>query len=141
MGLVAGFSGFPAWPGWGEALVILALSAVGSYGFAFLLFGLTLRFKDAESVISLVGNTAPLLGGVFFPVSLLPQPLRALSFLFPFTYGADALRGVWFGSPTLFPRPVQLVLLAGLALAYLLLGWTALVHFERKARERGFEGF
>ncbi|HAZ27933.1 TPA: hypothetical protein DCY67_04890 [Candidatus Acetothermia bacterium] len=141
VGLVAAFSGFPAWREWGEVLIILALSAVGSYGFAFLLFGLTLRFKDAESLISLVGNTAPLLGGVFFPVALLPQPLRALSLLFPFTYGVDALRGVWFGSPTLFPMPVQLLLLAGLALGYLVLGWAALVHFERKARERGLEGF
>lgn len=141
VGLVAGFSGFPAWPGWAEAVLTLALSAVGSCGFAFLLFGLTLRFKDAGSLISLVGNSAPLLGGVFFPVALLPQPLRALSLLFPFTYGVDLLRGAWFGSPTLFPVAVQLPLLAGLSLAYLLLGWAALLHFERRARERGFEGF
>ncbi|MCX7750810.1 MAG: ABC transporter permease [Candidatus Bipolaricaulota bacterium] len=137
--LVAAWAGVPRdlW----VAVLVLLLSALGSGGLAFLLFGLTLRFKDAGSLISLLGNTAPLLGGVFFPVALLPQPLRALSLLYPFTYGADALRGVWFRSPTLFPLPAQLAILGGLSLAYLALGWAALVHFERRAREGGLEGF
>lgn len=139
--LVVAFSGLPSGARLGQALVVFLVSLVGSYGFAFLLFGLTLRFKDAGSLISLVGNTAPLLGGVFFPVALLPEPLRALSLLYPFTYGVDALRGAWFGSPTLFPMPVQLAILAGLSVAYLVLGWAALVGFERSARQRGLEGF
>lgn len=139
--LVALWAGVPAGPDLAVAGLVLLTSAVGSWGLAFLLFGLTLRFKDAESLISLLGNSAPLLGGVFFPVALLPQPLRALALLYPFTYGVDALRGAWFGSATLFPLGVQLPILAGLSAAYLVLGWAALVHFERSARERGLEGF
>lgn len=139
--LVVLWAGPPTPLGLGTALAVVLLSALGSYGLAFLLFGLTLRFKDAESLISLLGNAAPLLGGVFFPVALLPQPLRALSLLYPFTYGVDALRGVWFGSPTLFPLPLQIGILSALSLAYLVLGWAALLHFERRAREHGLEGF
>lgn len=141
VGLLGAFSGFPPWPGWGEAVVVVVLSVIGSYGFAFLLFGLTLRFKDADSLISLMGNAAPLLGGVFFPVTVLPAPLRSLSLVFPFTYGADALRGLWFGTPTLFPAPTQYAVLGALGLAYLGLGWWALGRFERRARLAGMEWF
>ncbi|MFH1609384.1 MAG: ABC transporter permease, partial [Candidatus Bipolaricaulota bacterium] len=141
VGLLGAFSGFPLGPRWGEALLVLVLSMIGSYGLAFLLFGLTLRFKDADSLIGLVGNAAPLLGGVFFPVTLLPEPLRSLALVFPFTYGVDALRGLWFGTPTLFPALTQYALLGALGLGYLGLGWWALGHFERRGRLAGMEGF
>lgn len=83
------------WPGAaavGGILLVLLWSVIGSCGMAFLLFGLKRRFKDAESLLSLVGSVAPLFGGVFFLVAFLPLFLYPLSFLFLFTYGVDALR-------------------------------------------------
>jgi ABC-2 type transporter. len=100
-----------------------------------------LRFKDAGSVVSILGNSAPLLGGVFFSVALLPQPLRVLSLAFPFTYGADALRALWLGTVPLFPLRQELGLLGLLAAGYLALGWWALLRFERLARHHGLESF
>ncbi|MGB9757493.1 MAG: ABC transporter permease, partial [Candidatus Bipolaricaulaceae bacterium] len=83
----------------------------------------------------------PLLGGVFFSVAFLPQPLRALSLAFPFTYGVDALRALWLGTKSFFPLPHELGLLGLLAVGYLALGWWALLRFERLARHHGLEGF
>lgn len=139
--LVLPFGGWPGAAAVGGILLVLLCSVIGSYGMAFLLFGLTLRFKDAESLLSLVGNVAPLLGGVFFPVAFLPLFLRPLSYLFPFTYGVDALRALWLGTPAMFPMGLQLGFLGALAVAYVALGWWALVHFERRARHHGLEGF
>jgi len=141
IGLVVAVVGLPGWAAVGQALVVLGLSVIGSYGLAFLLFGLTLRFKDAESLLSLIGNVAPLLGGVFVPVALLPGFLRPLSHLFPFAYGVDAVRALWLGTPTMFPLGLQVGLLGALAVAYVALGWCALVYFERRARHHGLEGF
>jgi len=53
----------------------------------------------------------------------------------------DALRALWLGTPAMFPLTLQLGLLAALAVAYVGLGWWALVHFERRARHHGLEGF
>ncbi len=58
---------------------IIVFSVLAAYGFGFALVGLTLRFRDAESMISMLGNAAPLLGGILFPVTLLPEPLRTLA--------------------------------------------------------------
>ncbi len=129
------FHPFPTELALGQALLVLFLSLVGSYGLAFAMVGLTLRFKDAESIVSIVGNSAPLIGGVFFPVHFLPWPLRVFAFLFPFTYGADALRALWFGSPTLFPLSLQFLLLAVVALFFFVLGWAVFRYLERKSRE------
>ncbi|MGC9019267.1 MAG: ABC transporter permease [Candidatus Bipolaricaulaceae bacterium] len=134
-------SGVPPWPRWALAILVWLVSLAASYGFAFLLFGLTLRFKDADSIVQILGNSAPLLGGVFFSVAFLPQPLRALSLAFPFTYGVDALRALWLGTKSFFPLPHELGLLGLLAVGYLALGWWALLRFERLARHHGLEGF
>jgi len=141
LGLIFALSGVPPWPRWPGVILAWVLSLVASYGFAFLLFGLTLRFKDANSAVGLLGNAAPLLGGVFFPVGMLPGFLRPLAYLFPFTYGVDAVRALWLGTPAMLPVDIQLGLLGALAVAYVALGWWALVYFERRARHHGLEGF
>jgi len=141
LGLILVLSGIPPWPRWAGVAAVWVLSLVASYGFAFVLFGATLRFKDANSAVGLLGNAAPLLGGVFFPVALLPGFLRPLAYAFPFTYGADAVRALWLGTPAMFPLGQQIGLLAALAVAYVALGWWALLHFERRARHHGLEGF
>lgn len=141
IGFVVALAGLPGTAAVGQILGVLGLSVISSYGLAFLLFGLTLRFKDAESLLSLIGNVAPLLGGVFFPVAFLPGFLRVLSYVFPFTYGVDAQRALWLGTSAIFPLSLQLGLLGALAVVYVTLGWWALVYFERRARHHGLEGF
>lgn len=139
--LVVALAGWPGGAAVGAIVLVWAFSLLGSYGLAFVLFGLTLRFKDAESLLSLVGNVAPLLGGVFFPVAFLPGFLRPLALAFPFTYGVDALRSLWLGTETLFPLSFQFAVLGALGLVYLVLGWWALGRFERLGRHHGLEGF
>lgn len=141
LGLILALSGVPPWPRWTGVVGVWILSLGASYGFAFLLFGLTLRFKDADSIIQILGNSAPLLGGVFFPIALLPAFLQPFSYVFPFAYGADAVRALWLGTPAMFPIGLQLALLAALAVIYVALGWWALDYFERRARHHGLEGF
>ena len=139
--LVVGLAGWPGKGVVGRLVLVWAFSLLGSYGLAFLLFGLTLRFKDAESLLSLVGNIAPLLGGVFFPIGLLPGFMRPFSLMLPFTYGVDALRALWFGGQSILPLPFEFTLLGALAFVYLVLGWWAMGRFVRLARHHGLEGF
>jgi len=43
-------------------------------------------FKGRRWTGKLVGNAAPLIGGMFFPVTVLPKFLRYVSYVFPFTW-------------------------------------------------------
>lgn len=78
---------------------------------------------------------------VIFPVALLPLPLRVLSYLFPFTYGADLLRSLLAGSRTLLPAHIEVLVLAAMAITLPVLGWWSMVRLERSARASGLEGY
>ncbi|MCS7016728.1 MAG: ABC transporter permease, partial [Gemmatales bacterium] len=121
--------------------VIIIFSVLAAYGFGFVLVGLTLKFKDAESIISMLGNAAPLLGGILFPITYLPVPLRAIACLFPFTYGVDALRGVLFGSKTLLSLPTEIALVITMGILFPILGWIFFSWIENRARMEGIGGF
>lgn len=119
--------------------VVGMTSILAAYGFAFVLVGLTLRFKDAESLVSILGNAAPLLGGILFPVAILPLPLRFLSYVFPFTYGVDILRGLIVRSETLLPLPVEVEIIISMGILSLTIGWWVFKIMERETRRGGLD--
>ena len=53
----------------------------------------TLRTKRPEPVGAIAGALTYLFSGVFVPVALLPPAMQVISYLLPFTYGLQALRG------------------------------------------------
>lgn len=122
-------------------VIVIIFSVLAAYGFGFVLVGLTLKFKDAESMISMLGNAAPLLGGMLFPITYLPIPLRLIAYAFPFTYGVDTLRGVLFGSKTLLPLPTELGLIITMGLLFPVFGWIFFLWIEGKARNEGISAF
>ena len=59
-----------------------------------------LLFREADPVTWILSGLMKLLGGVFFPVALLPEALQGLSRLLPLTYGLEGLRrAVLTGTP------------------------------------------
>lgn len=120
---------------------VIVFSVLAAYGFGFVLVGLTLKFKDAESMISMLGNAAPLLGGILFPIAYLPVPLRTIAYLFPFTYGVDALRGILFGSKTLLPLPTEIALIIAMGVLLPIFGWLFFSWIENRARMEGIGEF
>lgn len=120
-----------------QATLAALASIVASYGLAFLLVGLSLVYRDVESIISMVGNAAPFIGGMAFSVTLLPLPLQVISFLFPFTWGLDLFRGIVFGSPTILAPAGELTALVALSLFYVAAGYLGFVYMEKTARRRG----
>lgn len=83
---------------------ITALSFVGMLAAAaacFLMFSafgvlvaaFTVVFKQTTAALGLVGGVFAMLGGVYFPVALLPGALHALGAILPFTWGLDVMRG------------------------------------------------
>jgi len=123
------------------AVFIFLTSMIASFGFAFLIFGLTLVIREGDEIVSLLGNAAPLLGGLYFPVTILPTPLLIISYVFPFTWGIDLLRAVFLGSKTIFSFKTELVLLSIISIGYFGMGVLGYHILEIKMRRRGIQGF
>jgi ABC-2 type transport system permease protein len=121
-------------------LGILSFTISGLVGFGFAIAGLALLFGESIEIIAnliefgLIGLCA-----LFFPFSILPPALLAVSRLIPFSYGIDALRSVALGlpQPELLPLNLELVIVVVFGLLSPLIGY-ALYHLcETKMRRQG----
>lgn len=79
-------------------LSMLAISPIGICAAASVI-----AFRQGDSALGMVTSATNVLGGVYFPVSVLPLPLKWASAAFPITHGLSALRlallgGAGFGA-------------------------------------------
>jgi ABC-2 type transport system permease protein len=69
------------------ALSLLAFSSIGILSATF-----TLVFKRGDPLLWLFGSGSWLLGGILYPVSVLPASLQRVAWLLPITHAADGMR-------------------------------------------------
>jgi len=120
---------------------VVVLSIIASFGFVFLFFGITLRFREGDELVSLLGNAAPLIGGMFFPVSVLPKGLEYFAYAFPFTWGLDLSRHFLMSTNTLLDLEKESIVLLALSFLYLGLGVISFKILQNRARRKGLQGF
>ncbi|OQY08642.1 MAG: ABC transporter [Marinitoga sp. 4572_148] len=120
---------------------VFIISMLASFGFVFFFFGVTLLFKDGDELVSLVGNAAPLLGGMFFPITVLPIFLRIFSYLFPFSWGLDLMRHLLMNTNTILEVNLEYIILIIISTVYLIGGIITFKILEKKSRKKGLQGF
>ena len=113
-------------------LGIIALLAIG-----YLLCALSIVANRMEFILGdSVSGIFFLLGGVIFPISLLPAPVRAISNVLPVTYFLDTVRES-FGLPSTGNYASDLSLLAITTFAAFILGIFVFKRAEQRARRLG----
>lgn len=75
------------------ALLILLLTVIAFASIGIIAASFIIVFKRGNPVTGLFGSVSSLLGGVFYPVELLPGWLQPLASLLPITYALRAMRG------------------------------------------------
>ncbi len=68
-------------------LTVIAFSSLGIISASFIMI-----FKRGDPIAWLISSSSTLLGGVYYPISILPEWLQSISYLFPITYALDAIR-------------------------------------------------
>jgi len=132
--LALGVSFAPDWP----ALVLSAtlfLAALWGLGMVFSAIGLLI--KRSNQMSNLIFPFTMLLGGVYYPVALLPEPLRLAARTLPLGYGMQALASATLSHAGIRDLAPDLVPLACFALALPLIGILSFRRLERLAREGG----
>jgi ABC-2 type transport system permease protein len=117
------------------ALAVVTL--VGSVGlFASLgvaVAALTVLYQRTTGLLGLVATGLALLGGVYFPIGVMPEPIESVAEVLPFTWALDVLRASLLGgdvdSAQLFGLWASVVVLLPLAL----LGFKASIRHARRA--------
>jgi ABC-2 type transport system permease protein len=117
--------------------VVLPLFLVTLSGIALVLSGIGLYIKRANSLSNLVSPVLILLGGVYFPVSALPDPLYYFARALPLGYGMDAITAVVIDGATLGDISDSLWPLVGFAIASPVIGLLAFGYIDVLVRRRG----
>ncbi len=132
------FLGFrPDAAAWALACVVLALTFA-----AFLLVGIlgaafTMRFKQGNPVTMFFGTAGYFLGGVVFPVEVLPGPFQSCAALLPITHAVKALREIFLarmGAAEVLPLAGNLLIFIAVMAPVSLLLFRAAV---KRARREG----
>lgn len=117
------------------AMLVLALLAhlpLGIFSASFLLI-----FKRGDPLTSLVGSFSALLGGVYFPLAVLPGWLQFVSFFLPFTHALEGLRQAVLNGRTLLELGTQVAVLSTFAIVLLPLSLTVFAYAIRQAKRLG----
>jgi ABC-2 type transport system permease protein len=99
------------------AAALGAFAAIGLFSAAF-----TLVVKRGDPVLWFVSALSWLLGGVFFPIEMLPSALQRIAHLLPLMYALDGLRATLLGGAGFVAAGRDIAVLAGVAAVGLPLG-------------------
>jgi len=80
------------WSGMPEALLITLLGTVSTLVIGVLATSVKVLSKRNDPILAVYGLVVQVLSGAFFPLSVLPAPLRLISRMLPQTYVIDANR-------------------------------------------------
>lgn len=122
------------------ALLVLLLSicAFSSIGIASASF--IVLFKKGDTLLNAFVQLSLLLGGVYYPISILPEWLRAASVLIPITYSLDAMRCALFRPEETVGIATDLLVLGGFTLVSLPLSVWIFGHAVHQAKVIGSLG-
>ncbi len=129
LGWGALFFGFvPSHANWLGALLILAASILAFLGLGILSASYQILFKRGNPAKWVVLGISGLVGGMMYPVAVLPAPLRLLAHLIPVTYALEGMRAALLGGAgwiELWRSLLALLMFAAvlIPLSFLVFGW------------------
>ena len=115
-----------------QILTILAFSSIGVLSASFIMV-----FKQGDPIQFLFGSVSTLLGGVLYPITVLPNWLQPISYLLPLTYSLSAMRRAILLGDGLGALMTDLLPLALFTAVLLPLSFVAFRYAVRRAKIEG----
>jgi ABC-2 type transport system permease protein len=97
------------------AIPVALLGTLAFMPFAFFLVSLVMAFKQAAAASQFIVAGVAIIGGLYFPVALLPGWIRWASNVQPFTPATDLMRHLLVDTPLAHPAAIELLKLVGFA--------------------------
>jgi ABC-2 type transport system permease protein len=97
------------------AIPVALLGTLAFMPFSFFLVALVMAFKQASSVSQFILAGVAIIGGLYFPITVLPTWIRWASEVQPFTPATDLLRHLLVNTPLVHPAAIELLKLVGFA--------------------------
>lgn len=119
------------------AIPVLVLTIVSFSSLGILSASFILVLKRGDPINWFFNGASRFLGGVYFPITILPLWLQKLSYLFPITYSLRAMRMVMLMKSSIKDISGDLFALAGISLVFLPLSILCFRYALKKAKING----
>ncbi|MFQ5456909.1 MAG: ABC transporter permease [Myxococcota bacterium] len=119
------------------AFLTLGLTVLAFSGLGILSASFTLRWKRGDPLAFFLGTASALLGGVYFPVEIIPDWLERVAAWIPLTYALTAMRGALLEGATVSRLAGDLSVLAAFAVVLVPLSVLAFSRALVAARRAG----
>jgi ABC-2 type transport system permease protein len=120
-----------------SALVVLALTVISLSGIGILSASFIMAFKRGSPINFLVGSFSTLLGGVYYPVEVLPGWLELLARFYPLTYALQAMRRALLTGATVRALGREIGLLVAFSAVLVPAGLVAFRYAVQRAKRDG----
>jgi ABC-2 type transport system permease protein len=120
-----------------EMLIILPLSAMGMYGFGFLLAALTLTAKRTQQMMQLIQFFFLFFTGSMIPLEQMHWSVRYIGETLPLTAGIRAMREATIMGATLGDLNDHVIQMAVTSVLWLVIGLSVYALADRRARLKG----
>lgn len=120
-------------------LAVLFVSILCFSAFGILTAAFTIIFKKGD-ISSLMSMVSVLLGGVIFPLDVLPGWLKQASFLLPITHSLSGMRKALIGGETLAGLLPEMMTLAAFSVVLFAIGITSFLMAVHRAKVTGTLG-
>ncbi|MDH3536506.1 MAG: ABC transporter permease, partial [Gammaproteobacteria bacterium] len=119
------------------SLLVFVLTVCSFAGLGMFWASIVMLVKRGEAIMNLLGGAFLLLGGVMFPISVLPEWLQVLSSLIPLTYGLEGMRLALLQGFGLAQLAETILILGGFSLVLITLGIVCFNASVWLVKERG----
>lgn len=119
------------------ALLVLLLAIIAFASIGILAASVMMITKRGESLTALFGNAANLIGGVFYPVSIMPNWLQTVAKLLPITHALRAMRLALLGGASWADLAPEMFTLAAFCLVLFPLALLCFRFAVERARQEG----
>lgn len=120
-----------------SALIIILLSIFAFSSIGIVAASFIMVLKRGDPITWIITSLSSLLGGVYYPVDLLPTMLQWLSFLIPITYTLDAMRLALLNGYTISQLQTQILALLAFCLILLPVSLISFRFAVKKAKTDG----
>lgn len=122
-------------------IAVFLVTLVALYGMGMMFASLFLLYgREAWHTTNLLQEPVYLVSGFYFPVRQLGMPVAIAASVLPITLGLDAMRQLLFPEALpywLLPAELELVILCGLAVVFIILSRYSLAYLENLAKREG----
>jgi ABC-2 type transport system permease protein len=122
------------------AAPVLTIASVGVLGIGYLVGAVVLRMRDANFFVDAADFIFVVLSGAAFPIIVLPEVVRWISYLLPTTHALDLMRVAALDTRPLLPLPLEWLMLVMTSIGLLVVGRWAWLSTEHRLRVKGTLG-